>query len=401
MFRASNPVAITVVLCLTEVLGMTGVASFPALQPGFQTHWGLSNTDAGWINGIFYGGYLLAVPVLVSLTDRVSSRRIYVLSTLLSAAASVVFALFAEGFWTAMAFRALAGVGMAGTYMPGLKLLSDHFGGKQSRAVAFYTASFSIGVSLSFLMSGEVAELAGWQWAFGAASLGPLLALALLSVTLPAPPAQPETTPDTHLLDFRPVLRCRPAMGYVLAYAAHNFELFAFRSWLVAFLVFVQESSSGLATDWSATVIATVVVIIGLPSSVVGNELAVRFGRQRLITVVMLGSAILAMGIGFAAYLPYWLLLVLVCVYAVTVTADSGSITAGVVAAAPQGYRGATMAVHSMIGFGGSFAGPLMFGVVLDVTGGGAVIASWGAAFVLSAVVVALGPVFLAWSRRH
>ena len=39
------------------------------------------------------------------------------------------------------------------------------------------------------------------------------------------------------LLDFRPVLANRRAMAYVLAYFAHNWELFALRSWLVAFLV--------------------------------------------------------------------------------------------------------------------------------------------------------------------
>ena len=129
MKRATSPVALTATLCLAEIMGMTGFAAFPALLPLFIGEWGLSNTDAGWINGMFFAGYLGAVPVLTSLTDRVPARRVYFLCMAFSGAASVLFAFFAEGFWSALALRTAAGIGLAGTYMPGLKLLSDHLEG--------------------------------------------------------------------------------------------------------------------------------------------------------------------------------------------------------------------------------------------------------------------------------
>ena len=68
-------------------------------------------------------------------------------------------------------------------------------------------------------------------------------------------------------------------------------------------------------------------------------------------------------------------------------------------ASAPPGYRGATMAVHSCIGFMGSFAGPVIFGLILDMadpTGnGGTSLISWGWAFVGVGLVVAMGPFFI------
>ncbi len=51
------------------------------------------------------------------------------------------------------------------------------------------------------------------------------------------------------------------------------------------------------------------------------------------------------------------------------------------------------MAVHSFIGFSGAFVGPIAFGVVLDLAGGGASTLSWGLAFLSSGLAVALGPV--------
>ncbi len=145
--------------------------------------------------------------------------------------------------------------------------------------------------------------------------------------------------------------------------------------------------------------------LLGLPSSVLGNELSRRIGRHRTITMVMLSSAVLACVLGFSASWPFWIVVVLSLVYGVTVTGDSASITAGVVAAAPKGYRGATMAVHSCIGFIGAFAGPLMFGVMLDLASpsgmGGETIISWGWAFAFTGVVVALGPLALALLRER
>jgi len=383
---------------------MLGAVTFPALLPQFIEIWHLSKTDAGWINGIYYAGYLLAVPVLVSLTDRVAPRRIYLISLAISAVSSLGFATVTDGFWTAMVFRALGGIGLAGSYMPGLKLLSDYLehlspGRDNSRAIAFYTSSFGIGTSLSFFVAGEAARVWDWQTAFAITVAGPLLAIVLSIVLLPRKDPLPNSVPSTHLLDFRPVLRCKPAMAYVLAYTVHNFELFAYRSWMVAFLVYAASINPDQGTILAATTWAAIANLLGLPASVLGNELSRRIGRHRAITIITLSSAMLACVLGFTAELPFWIVVGLVLVYGLTITGESSSVTAGVVGAAPEGYRGATMAVHSCIGFSGAFAGPLMFGVALDLSSatgvGGETTASWGWAFVLCGGVVALSPLFL------
>ena len=39
--------------------------------PDYIARWDLSKTEAGWLVGIFYAAYVVMVPVLVALTDRV------------------------------------------------------------------------------------------------------------------------------------------------------------------------------------------------------------------------------------------------------------------------------------------------------------------------------------------
>ena len=64
--------------------------------------WGLSNSEAGWITAAFYGAYMVAVPVLVTLTDRVDPKRVYLFGVALTVAGHSLFGLFADGFWSAL-----------------------------------------------------------------------------------------------------------------------------------------------------------------------------------------------------------------------------------------------------------------------------------------------------------
>lgn len=392
---------------------MQGSGTFAALLPDFIDLWSLSKADAGWINGIYHAGYLGAVPFLVSLADRAPPRRIFYASAALGTAANLGFAFFAEGFWTAMLFRMLGGVSIAGAYMPGLKLLSDHLERRfpdydHSRGVAFYVSGFGLGLSLSFFLSGVINEQWSWRAAFAISALGPLSSVVILQ-TCVAGPDPAARAPKTHLLDFRPVLRRGRVMAYVLAYTAHNFELFAFRSWAVAFLAFAAtagpDPAAAAAFPLSPATIVAAAILIGPAGSVLGNELSRSIGRPLAVSLLMFASAAMAAGFGFLADQAYGLVVAAAVIYCVAQVSDSASITAGAVAEAPAGYRGATMAVHSCIGFMGSFAGPVIFGLILDFadpTGnGGASLISWVWAFAGVGAVVATGPLFILWLGRR
>lgn len=384
-------------LCATQVLGMLNNAAFPALIPVFQPLWGLSGTEAGWISGIYYAGYALAVPLLVTVTDRWDARAVYLASCLLGGLAALGFAFLAEGLWTAIVFRVLGGIGLAGTYMVGLKLLSDRLAERQRpRAVAVYTAFFGIGASFSVLVAGEAEALAGWPAAFLAAAFGSFLAFALVLAFVRPLPRREAPPREEGLFDFRPVLRNRTALAYTLGYAAHIWELFGFRAWLVAFLVFVFAQQPALAAGpWTPTQVATVLLLLGMPASILGNEIATAFGRRRSIAVFMLASGAISLVIGFLAAAPLWLLAVLLVAYGCLIMADSGALTAGTVLAAAPERRGATMALHSLLGFGSGFVAPLAFGMVLDLGGGTGAGLAWGLAFGLLGLGVLLGPLVL------
>jgi MFS family permease len=384
-------------MCAAHVASMTGFSTYVTLLPRLQIEWALSNSAAGFISGALFAGYMSAVPLLASLTDRVDARRVYFVSSAAAALASIGFALFAQGLATAGLFQFIIGAGIAGTYMPGLRALTDNVSGAsaQSRAVAFYTAAFGFGTTLSIIVSGTVADALGWRWAFGLSTVGPLVAGMMVVSGLPRRP--PQHRHETHVLDFRPVLRQRDLRAYILGYAVHCWELFGSRSWLVAFFVFAQTLAVS-ASAWSPVTIAALANFIGPASSVLGNELAMRAGRERVIWRVMLVSGLLTCALGFAApLLPWYVLTLLAMLHLVFIMGDSSALTAGVVERADAKIRGATMAIYSMLGFGAGFAAPLVFGIVLDLAGGNASAAAWGFAY----ASLGVGAIFTAFLIRR
>ena len=394
-----RPAALIAVMCLTEVLAMTGFAAYWSLLPVLQPAWHMSNATAGWLSGAFFGGYVLAVPLLTAITDRVDARYVSILGALISAGALVGLALLATGFWSALPWRVLAGAGLAGTYMPGLKVLTDRLPQeRQARAVAVYTASFSIGTAVSYALAGGALEWFGWRGTFLFVAAGPVLGVIAL-VTLVAP-REPEAAAEErkHVLDFRPVLRSRETMGYVIAYAGHGAELFAMRSWIVPFLVFCL--GSGGKFELNATLFATAVSLIAVVSSIGGAELALRIGRVRLITWVMLVTFAIGIAAGFSSPLPFGAVVFLCLVYSAAIQADSAALTAGAVAASPVGHRGATLAVHSTLGFGGSLFAPALVGLVLDLAAPLGGTTAWGLAFLAMGSMALLGYVFFVLMRR-
>jgi MFS family permease len=365
---------------------MLGFSTYAALLPELRDAWGLSNSQAGTVSGMFFAGYIGTVSLWTALTDRIDARKVYFAGSLLAAAGAAGFGLLAAGFASAVLFQVTLGIGIAATYMPGLRLLSDRVSGpRQSRYVAFYTSFFGIGTALSLAIAGFLAPAFGWRSAFVVSALGPLAAGALVLALRPMPAHGGGGAMSMRslfpLAAWRRVLADRAAAGYTLGYAAHCLELFGSRAWMVAFLAYSAGLHAGDTFPWPLAAIAALVNLLAVPASILGNEVALRIGRRRWILMVMGASG--ASGLALAASAPWqWAAVLAVLIaYSMLVMAESGTLTAGLVAAAPPELRGAAMGLYSLAGFFGGLLGPVVFGAALDAGGGAANPAAWLASY--------------------
>src|SRR3954464_12262665 len=184
-----------------QAMVQIGAFTLPALLPGYIERWHLSKTEAGWLVGVFFGSYVIAVPVLVALTDRMPTRQVYAVGAGLTALAHLGFAFIADGFWSALILRAVAGMGWAGAYMPGLKAIADTLeGNAQSRAVSLHAAGVGVAGATSYAVAGLIDTVAGPSAAFAFGGLSALIALLLAWRVMPQGPPT-HSSSDRSLLD--------------------------------------------------------------------------------------------------------------------------------------------------------------------------------------------------------
>jgi predicted MFS family arabinose efflux permease len=363
-------------ICAAEILGLAGYSIVPALLPQFIEAWSLTNTQAGWLAGIVSAGYMLAVIPLVSLTDRRPARCIYLAASMLGALSCFGMAL-CDSLLPALGFRAAAGIAMAGMYMPGLRALTHGVEGTiRARIAAWYTSSFTIGASLSFLF-GRVGTLLGWRSAFVVAGLLGAAGVLIAWTALPRADSASEANPQP-LLELGPVFANRDALVLIVGYAAAIWGCVGLRQWIIVFLTFrAGDQAARPAQAWIILVVGALISFLGVPAGLIGNELSIRYGLRNIATLVFLLSAIAGGLFGFTAMLPYIAVLGLSVVVGFIVQGNFSNLTSGVLGVAAPRYRGATIGLYSCIGFGAGFLGTLLFGVTLDQFGGTAHLTAW------------------------
>ena len=381
-----SSIALLGVLSVAQLLAMSSFANFAVLLNEFTVEWSLSSTQAGWIGGIYFAGYVAAVPFLVGLTDVLDARRIYLFGLFCGILGSVGFALFADGFFSAMIFRFVAGVSLAGTYMPGLQILNDRLNEvDRQKVLPWYLSAFSIGTAGSYFFTGVASAMMPWSSVFLLAGMCQLGCVFLIYFAIPGKQPKWLNRSDRHPLDFRPVLRNKTALAYIWGYTGHSYELFAYRAWIVAFLIFAASASGATMSREAVAGFAALFSLLGAPASVMGAHLCLKRDRGKTISLAMMLSVMVGTVLGFIGALPFVVVLAVAGLYSVFIMSDSAALTSGVVVAAREGERGATLATHSVMGFSGGFLGPLVVGLVLDVGAGAHSIEGWTFAFAATA----------------
>ena len=307
----------------------------------------------------------------------------------------------------ALGFRAIAGIAMAGMYMPGLQALTHSVdGATRARIAAWYTSSFTIGASLSFLF-GRVGTLLGWRSAFVLAGIFSAAGVFIAWAVMPRTGVASGANEPPPLLEFRPVLANRDALVLIIGYAAAIWGSVGLRQWIVVFLTFcAADQASAPAQAWTILVIGALISFLGVPAGLLGNELSIRHGLRNTATLIFLLSMLMGGLFGFAAALPYTAVLWLSVVTGFIVQGNFSNLTSGVLAVAVPRHRGATIGVYSCVGFAAGFLGTLLFGVTLDKFGGTSQLAAWILSFGtcgLACLAGAAATIFLSrdvWRRR-
>ncbi len=360
-----RPLALSTTLALVLVPSQLPAAALPLMRE----EWSASAAELGWVVSAYLLGYAIAVLVVLPLTDRVRLARVIAGGALATSIANLAFAFGASDVVSASALRVVSGFGLAGVYMPGVRLVAEISNpARRGSAVGLYVAAFYLGGSLSFFATGVLLQPFGWR---GAALVLGLIALAAVPLAIASARGVVQATGERAHLDLG-VLRNGALVRTIAAYTGHSWELFVVRTWLAAFLAAAfalrglsPTDASALASEWAALMLA-----LGVPGVFVGGWASDRIGRARSALLYALGSGAISLGFGTLLQAPWPALIVIGALYGAIVAADSAVYSTAVTELAPAGRVGSAQAIQSVAGFGIGSIGPVVAGATLDLGAG-------------------------------
>ena len=392
-------------LCLVQLFIMMVFINYSAVLPALKEEWGMNNTMAGSILSVYQLGYIASGVILSALTDRLNTRNIFVASALWSATANLLFALYAHDYTSALILRALTGIGMGGTYMPGIKLVAERFApNERGRAIGIYVGSLMLGASLSLALTGWLSSAFGWRIAFLACSgfVYTGAAISLLVFRGYKPTFHPKVAKSV----ASETLGNKSALLMILGYASHMWEMYGMRGWIAPFFtasLISHGMARGSASGWAATA-AAMVIGIGAISTALTGSLSDRLGRTRTISVVMAASACCSFGFGWLINCHPAYAIGFGLIYGFLVSAESPVFSTALTELVTPAYLGAAMGMQSLIGYSLGMISPTLFGWALDLAHNwrplGEFSVDWGIAFATAGLGGVAGPFFMYLLRR-
>lgn len=387
-------------LCASRVLSAAWFVAYSAVLPLVREDWGLSARDAGAIQGAFHLGYLTSLFLVGFIADYFGAKRAFLVTGIAGALSPIAFALFVDGFWSALWLHALTGLTQGGFYTPMLALVNEHVAAKRrGRAMGLMIAASSAGYALALGVAGLVVSVAGWRAALGAVAAMPLASWLIALAATRATPNVVHPRPEGHtvLASIPAVLKNRRGMLSVWGYTFHSWELLGLWAWMPAFLTaaLVAGGSSGAQAAALGLSLSALTYVANIGGSITGGIMSDRWGRTQTILLWSCVSLALSFSIGWLIALPVALLVALACLYNFAGIADSSVHSTVIAESVPPHILGAAYAVRSVVGFGTGVVSPVVFGWALDLAGGGKMSGdafAWGVAWATLGLGGLLGP---------
>lgn len=377
-------------MCLMLTVLLLPFASYVAAISIIKDEWGLNHTQSGAVYSTYLAGYAISALVVIPLTDRFGPKRVFLTAAPLSIVTHVFFPLVADNIVSGMALMALAGIGLVGIYMPGMRIVSERF---QTRgrgfAVGLYVTAYYAGSSVSLTATGGLMSSLNWQDAYLVLALASSAGLVLAYLLLRGHTDRP-CGDSTGRLDLS-VLSNRQVRHFIMGYSLHAWELYAVRVWLPAFLVaaLVARGVGDHQAVVGAATVGGIALAAGAFGPVIGGVISDRWGRAVSASAIFALSGACSWTIGWVSDFPWAVVVVIAVVYGWAISADSAIYSTAITEAARGAQLGSTMAMQAFLGFSGGVVGPIVVGGILDATS-----ESWGIGFssigIISIVAVAV-----------
>lgn len=337
-------------LSAAVLLGMSLWFAASAVSPQLAHVWSLGPGQTGWLTTIVQLGFVAgtAMSAMLNLADVIQSKKLFAASAVAGAIANAAI-IAVPDYDSALVSRFFTGFFLAGVYPPAMKMISTWFRSQRGLAIGTIVGALTVGKATPYLIHSF--PDVGVDAVILTASGGALIAAFLVAVGYHDGPYPFAPRPFSWGL-VATVARVREWRLATGGYLGHMFELYAFWTWIPAYLaVSASQSNPGANTSGLVSLIAFGTIALGGAGCVWGGLYADRTSRERLVTIALIASGTCCVIVGFFFGASLWLIAPVALVWGFFVVADSAQFSAMVTEAVPSHAVGTALTVQTSLGF--------------------------------------------------
>ena len=337
-------------LSIAELLGMSLWFAASAVSVQLGERWSLTPSQAGWLTTIVQLGFVAgtAFSAMLNLADVIPSRKLFAASALAGAAVNGAM-IVAPSYSFALALRFFTGFCLAGVYPPAMKMIATWFKSQRGLAIGTIVGALTVGKATPYLV--HAIPNVGVESVILTASAGAVMAGLLVAMGFSEGPYPFAPRPFSWGL-VATVVRVKEWRLATGGYLGHMWELYAFWTWIPAFLAASAAISTGnKESAGMVSLIAFGTIAVGGIGSVWGGLYADRNSRERLVTISLIASGTCSLIVGLFFGRSLLALAPLALVWGFFVVADSAQFSALVTESVPGHAVGTALTVQTSIGF--------------------------------------------------
>ncbi|WP_373069357.1 nitrate/nitrite transporter [Gemmatimonas sp.] len=376
------------ILTVAELLAMTLWFAASAVSAQYTAQWSLTGSEAAWLTTIVQLGFVVgtALSALLNVADIVPARWLFSFAALVGAAANALL-LTSDQLSSALVWRFVTGLALAGVYPPAMKMIATWFRVRRGLAVGTIVGALTVGKAMPYLV--HAIPGAGITPVVLSATIGACIAALLVWFFYREGPYPFPARPFSWSL-VRDVVNAPAWRLSTGGYLGHMFELYAAWTWLPVFIAAsitvsdpARDAAAAMRGASVASAIAFAALAIGGAGCIWGGLVADRRGRAWLVTRAMAISGACSVLIGFAYGRSLWLLVPIALVWGFFVIADSAQFSVLVTESVPPHAVGTALTLQTSLGF-------LLTALVIQLVPPLATLVGWRWAF----AALSLGPLF-------
>lgn len=342
------PKIILPVIVFSQLAGISLWFAGNAIITDLQSAMNVGIEDTGIVTsavqlGFIFGSMMFA---LLSISDRYSPRRIFLLCSILGSGSTLLIYFLASDLLSLLILRFVTGFFLAGIYPIGMKIAAGWYKEKLGNAIGFLVGSLVLGTAFPHLIKSIGSSLEWQNIIFIISGFSVIGGVAMYVFVSDGPYISSGT--KFNIAAVITIFKYKKLRSAALGYFGHMWELYTFWALIPVILISYLNQNQN---EFNISFLSFLIIGFGSLGCVVGGMISKKTGSAKVAFVQLALSCVCCLIAPIMFHTPVTIFLIFLIFWGIVVVGDSPQYSAIIALESPKGLVGSGLTLVNSIGF--------------------------------------------------